>query len=115
MGARDALAGWAERRETFDGFHGQDTLIGRAAARWEEHGDVVVQPRLGHSDIVIAAVRRYRLGVSPSATRLPEAARRFRIVDGHAPLEQGEQVVERIGDGWGRPWAVVLGRSEARR
>jgi hypothetical protein len=116
LGARDALGLWPERRETFDGFHGQDTLIGRAAARWEERGDVLVQPGLGHSDILVTAVRRYRLGAPPPAAKsLPLTARRFRIVDPHAPPEEGERVVERIGDGWGRPWAVVLGRSEARR
>jgi hypothetical protein len=116
LGARDALGVWPGRRETFDGFHGQDTLIGRAAARWEERGDLLVQPGLGHSDILIAAVRRYRLGASPPPARsLPPAVRRFRIVDPRAPLEKGERVVERIGDGWGRQWAVVLGRSEAGR
>ena len=35
LGARDALADWPAAAETFDGFHGQDTLIGRAAARWD--------------------------------------------------------------------------------
>jgi hypothetical protein len=32
-GARDALANWPLRRETFDHFHGQDTLLARAALR----------------------------------------------------------------------------------
>ena len=38
LGARDALAVWPERAETFDGFHGQDTLLARAALRWEASG-----------------------------------------------------------------------------
>ena len=53
LGARDALARWPQRRETFDGFHGQDTLIARAAIRWERYGGVAVAPVFGHSPITI--------------------------------------------------------------
>jgi len=66
LGARDALGTWAESRETFDGFYGQDSMIGRAAARWDRYGSVSVDPRLGfaprqHSFITIATVRDFAL------------------------------------------------------
>jgi hypothetical protein len=110
-GARDAIAVWPERRETFDGFHGQDTLIGRAAARWDEFGEVSVAAGLGHSEILIGAARRYRLGgvrVSPEGDR--RAARQLRIVGSRTSRAGGERVVERVRDGWGREWAIVLAR-----
>jgi len=111
LATRDALRVWPERRETFDGFHGQDTLIGRAAARWGEFGEVFVEPGLGHSDILITAVRRFRLG---ARRMLPgdagRAARQFRIGGSQTPPAGDERVVERVRDAWGREWAVVLAR-----
>jgi hypothetical protein len=109
MGARDALAVWPERRETFDGFHGQDTLIGRAAARWDEQGEVFVERGLGHSDISIAAVRGYRLGTAPLRPRGgASTVRSIRVVGPRMAAGAGERIVENVQDGWGRPWAVVL-------
>ncbi|MGH9368357.1 MAG: hypothetical protein ACRD3M_11850, partial [Thermoanaerobaculia bacterium] len=110
-GARDALLDWPTRRETFDGFHGQDTLIGRAAARWAERGTVSIQPGLGHSDVLIRAVSTYRLGAHPRTAGSGRPPRRFRVVSPAAPPAPGERVVERVRDGWGREWAVVLGRA----
>jgi len=107
LGARDALAVWPWRAETFDGFHGQDTLIGRAAARWEAFGAVEVAAGLGHSPLTIGAVRRYRL--DPDAAGRPAAPRGFRvrIVPPAEARREGERRVEEIRDGWGREWAVV--------
>ena len=107
LGARDALRLWPERAETFVGFHGQDTLIGRSAARWERYGSVDVSPALGHSPITIAAIRRYRL--DPDATPVPRAAPRFRIrvaPPGEAG-RPGERLVETIADPRGTEWARV--------
>ncbi|MGH9316213.1 MAG: glycosyltransferase family 39 protein [Thermoanaerobaculia bacterium] len=115
LGARDALLDWPERRETFEGFHGQDTLIGRAAARWEEYGEVSVEPDLGHSDVLISAVFRYRLASLPGPSAAGHATRRrFRVVAAQTWPARGERQVERVRDGWGHEWAIVLGRAEAR-
>jgi len=98
--ARDALLRWRQRQETLDGFHGADTLIGRAAARWEGFGHVEIEAGLGHSFITIGAVRRYRL--DPDRTVLTIARRQssFRLVaPGTAPMP-GERTVERVRDEW---------------
>jgi len=115
IGARDALIVWPEGRATFDGFHGQDTLIGRAAARWDRFGEVVVAPDIGRSDLGIAAVRNYRL--DPDGGSGPDASRRFRIriLAPDAPPEPGERSVERVADAWGRSWAIVLARRDPAR
>ncbi len=113
QGARQALLLWPARRATFDSFHGEDTLIGRTAARWERQGPVAVAPDLGRSDLTIETVRRYRL--DPAAGPAPlegsvRPAKRFRIVEPRVRPEIGEREVERVDDAWGRSWAVVLGR-----
>ena len=114
LGARDALAVWPERRETFDAFHGQDTLLGRAAARWEAFGRVVVEPGIEHSRITVEAVRKYRLdpdfSASPSfRSNLPaEEAPSFRVTAPRSAPRAGEKVVEWVRDGWGRDWGIVL-------
>ena len=111
LGARDALGAWPGRRETFDGFHGQDTVLARAALRWEAYGSVAVSRELGHSPITIEGIRHYRLEPCPSSSRPSgPAARRFRIVPPDTPAAAGERTVERLRDAWGRDWAVVLGR-----
>jgi hypothetical protein len=111
LGARDALAVWPRRPETFDGFHGQDTLIARAALRWEPYGSVTVTPPLGHSAITIEGIRRYRLGPDAREGLVTAGGRRcFRIAARQTPAGPGERIVERVNDAWGRPWAVVLGR-----
>jgi hypothetical protein len=121
LGARDAMA-WARGRETFESFGGQDTLIGRAAARWDRLGAVAIDAGLGHppdevSDGTIASVRRFRL--DPEEPRLSRffdgvprrGDRSFRIVSPSQATLPGERPVELVRDEWGRPWAVVLGRS----
>ncbi len=109
LGARDALIVWPERRETFDGFHGQDTLIARTALRWERYGPVAVSPDLGHSAITIEGIRRYRLGSdSREDLRGPGRRRCFVVAPPDARAGPRERQVEQVRDAWGRPWAVVM-------
>jgi hypothetical protein len=117
FGARDAILRWPERASTFQGFHGQDTLIGRAALRWECYGAIAIATGLGHSPITYDAIRRYRLDpdlFSRGAPRIREG-RIFRIsAPGSAP-EPEERIVERISDPWGVDWAVVIGKKSRSR
>ena len=115
-GAGQALVEWPARRATFDSFHGEDTLIGRTAARWERYGAVAVVSGLGRSDLTIDTVRRYRLDPASGAGAVPEGAgaprfRTFCVVGPTREPSAGERTVERVRDAWGREWAVVLGRS----
>jgi hypothetical protein len=110
LGARDALLAWPQRRETFDGFHGQDTLLARTALRWERYGSVAISPALGHSAITIGAIRRYRLapGLRESIPAAP--GRCFRIEKPGTSPGSAERITEEAQDAWGRPWGAVLGR-----
>lgn len=111
LGARGALLVWPERRETFDGFHGQDTLLARTALRWERYGTVTVAPGIGHSEITIRGIRRYRLDPDLAENVSPtRRGRLFRIEKLEAAVGAGERPVERVRDAWGRDWAIVLGR-----
>jgi peptidoglycan/LPS O-acetylase OafA/YrhL len=58
VGARDALVRWSRSFDTYWGFHGFDTRIGRAAARWDRFGQVAVESGVGHSPVTIGVVRR---------------------------------------------------------
>jgi hypothetical protein len=121
-GAQEALQCWVDRRETFDAFYGEDTLSGRAAARWERFGSVAVAPGLGFdprsfSSITIDVVRRERLDADARdrERRFGDPAsseRAFRVVAPDSPPLGGERAVERVRDGWGRERAVVYGRKE---
>ncbi|HEY3171010.1 MAG TPA: hypothetical protein VGK86_00390 [Thermoanaerobaculia bacterium] len=120
-GARDALLRWPEERSTFDGYHGEDTLIGRVAARWETQGSLLIEPALGRSDATIDTVRRFHLdpewkSPSPSVPREgrrsdPPFPKRFRVAAVRARAATGEHLVETVRDGWSREWAVVFGRA----
>lgn len=114
LGARAALLRWPEHPETFRSFHGQDTLLGRAAARWGTLGRVEIAPGVGHSPLAIEAVRAYALDPSPydraGSPRLGRIRIRIRIVGAQAAPEAGERVVERIQDPLGSPVAAVLAR-----
>ena len=112
-GLRQASVEWPGLRATFDSFRGEDTLIGRAAARWDRYGTVVVEPNLGRSDLTIDTVRRYRLdSAAPLAAGGPSSetrgARLLRVAARGSSARPGERVVEWVRDGWGREWAVVL-------
>jgi hypothetical protein len=116
VGLRQALLDWPSRRATFDSFHGEDTLIGRAAARWDRYGSVRVASGLGRNDMTIDTVRRYRLDpdrdAAPRVATPEGSGRAFRVAaPGMAPGDD-EHAVERVRDPWGREWAVVLGRGE---
>jgi hypothetical protein len=108
VGFQQALVAWPERRATFDSFHGEDTLIGRAAARWETYGTVAVDPGLGRSDLTIDTVRRYRL----DPRRFLAARARLRASSasrGQAPRVRAGRVVG-VRDAWGRDSAIVVAR-----
>jgi hypothetical protein len=112
LSASEALRVWPMHPETFRGFHGQDTLIGRAADRWDRYGSVEVVPGLGHSRLAIDAVRGYRLDPFARGGAVPHThgVVRVRIAPPFAEASNGERIVERIQDPWGRPWAVVFAR-----
>jgi hypothetical protein len=111
LAARDALLRWPAHPETFRGFHAEDTLLGRAAARWDRYGPVEMEERLGHSPLAFGAVRRY--GLDPHRSEVPGPARlRVRIAGPDAARDPNERLVERVVDPWGRVWAVVLARRD---
>ena len=119
-GVRDALLRWGESRETFDYFHGPDTLIGRAALRWDRFGLTEADAALMHSTITYGAVRHHGLDPDgPFRYGLEESMRRteraFRIVSPEAARLEPARVVERVRDAWGREWAVVLATSQLPR
>ena len=111
LGARDALLVWPERRSTFEGFWGGDTLIGRAAARWEAYGSVRVERGLGYSDPTIDTVRRYRLDPNPGPMPAGgDRSRAFLLASPKRTTGPEERVVERIRDASGREVAIVVAR-----
>ena len=106
LGVRDALAFWPERAETFEGFHGGDTLLARAGLRWE----AAVEPGLGHSDVTIGAIRRFQLreaGASRAGTARRPAAR---VAASGARPAPGERLVERVVAPGGRTIGLVFAR-----
>jgi hypothetical protein len=112
LAARDALLRWPSRPETFDDFHGKDTLLARALLRWERYGEVRLAPELAHSLLTVEGIRRYRLDPDLAPDARPGRAPRtrdFRIVTPGVPRRRGERLVERIGDAWGREWGWVYG------
>ncbi len=120
LAARDALGVWPCHRATFEGYAGQNTLRGLAAARWEQYGRVSEEERLGYDETTVETVRRYRLdpfGSLPRSAPRPRrgtSGRRFRIVPPGTAPGAGERVVERVRDAWGREWGLVLGRRSSR-
>jgi hypothetical protein len=118
IGARDSFR-WARDRGTFDGFHGQDTLVGRAALRWDRYGRVRVAAGLPHDPVTVYVIRRYRLDTDARVVAdahpefwvdRPQARASFRIAPPATLPLPGERAVERVRDGWGRDWAIVLAR-----
>ena len=111
LAARDSLRFWPQRRETFEGFHGQDTVVARAALRWAPYGSVAISRELGHSPITIEGIRRYSLEPCPSSSKPsgPHRIRSFRIVPPKTAPAVSERTVERVRDAWGKDWGIVLG------
>jgi hypothetical protein len=113
LGARDALLVWPERRETFDAFSAQDTLIGRAASRWGRYGAILMEPGIGHSSLAYGAIKSYSLDAD-TVDRAPAPYRSFRvrIANPTTPADslEGERLIEVVQDEWGREWARVLAR-----
>ena len=112
LGVRDTLEVWGRSRATFDGFSGQDTLLARAALRWEALGEVTVENAPAAAPAMVSgvtfdAIRRFRVEERPA----PEGGRRHRlrvrIAAGDAAARPGEHAVEQIRDGWGRTWGIV--------
>ncbi len=118
LGARDALLLWPERAETWVAFHGKDTEIGRAALRWDAYGRVEVPPGLGDSELTIGAVRDYALdpdrGARPEPPRAGSLSTRIARPGTEPDAAEGERVVERVVDPWGKEWARVLSRPQPR-
>jgi hypothetical protein len=118
-GAR-ALLVWGEARATFDNFGGQDTLIARSAARWDSYGRVDLDPEQGENPLTIVGARKYRLdpgretGNGKRETTRERRQRRFRIVAPEEAPREGERLVERVQDDWGREWAWVYGSRATR-
>ena len=101
------------RPETFAGFFGQDTLLGRAMMRWDRFGSVSADPGLGYAPVTFETIRRYRLdpdGGKLAGRAAASAERAFRVAAPGTPPRAGERRVERIADAWGRDWGWVYGR-----
>jgi hypothetical protein len=109
-GARDAIVVWAGSRRTFDDFWAYDTLIARAAARWDAYGSVDVDETLAENVLTVRGARKYRLDPwrrnADPATRITKE-REFRIVSPETAPRPNERLVEKIDDAWGREWARV--------
>ena len=115
VGLEQGLREWPARQATFDGFNGEDTLVGQAAARWSRYGNVEVAHRLGRSDMTVETVRRYALDFdAPPPAPAGSADRHLRIAAPNARRDASERVVESVNDAWGRTWGVVLARKTGR-
>jgi hypothetical protein len=113
-GVHEFLA-WSRARDTFDGFHGQDTIVGRAALRWDAYGRVRIDSRVPHDPVTVYVIRRYRLDPDDRGGRSDfwkdrPGGRALRIAPPATPPQDGERVVEKLRDAWGREWGVVLAR-----
>jgi hypothetical protein len=109
VGARD-LFRWADARGTFASFWGVDTVIGRAALRWDDYGRVTVENAL--HPVTVELIRRYRLDPDNRESRAAATGpkRVFRVAPPATTPSSGERLVERIRDGWGSDVGVVLAR-----
>lgn len=112
LGARDLVL-WADLRSTFDRFIGQETLVGRAAMRWDRYGQVRLDFAGLYSPLVVDTIRRLRVapraeaaGPGPAAGHARQV---FRFLSPGSSAPEGERVVEHVRDAWGREWAVVVG------
>jgi hypothetical protein len=82
----------------------------RAALRWELFGAVAVAPGIGHSDVTIGAIRRYRLD-SGDVERIRGSERReIRVAAPATQPSNGERLVERVVAPGSKTIAVVLAK-----
>lgn len=113
MAAGDLMK-WGRLRPTFDSFIGSETLVGRAAMRWERYGQVRLDFTGLYSPLVVDTIRRLRVApraeaAGPGALAPPQP-RLFRFLAPGASPPAGERIVERVRDAWGREWTVITGR-----
>jgi hypothetical protein len=105
--------------EASEGYQGRDNLLARSVARWQAWGWVSVDARLravlaSGLPVYLDALVRYHLAgggapaAGPSADWSAQSRRRFRLAPAGTAPEPGERLVERVRDGSGREWAVVL-------
>jgi ABC-type thiamin/hydroxymethylpyrimidine transport system permease subunit len=120
LGARDALLTWADSPATFEAFQGTETLLARAAVRWERYGRVELDPdfhpylvyQIVHDDRMDPDETRQRAaffnGAAVSAQGRPRC---FRIVPPAASRRDGERRVEVVQGGAGQEQAEVLAQA----
>src|SRR5262249_57392846 len=99
---------WSRARGTFDGFHGQDTIVGRAALRWDAYGRVELDGRVPHDPVTIYVIRRYRLDPDDRRGRTEfwkplGTGRTFRIGPPGEAARPGGRGAGRPRGGWGTP------------
>ena len=119
LAARDLFLRWGPMLETSEGYQGRDNLIARAVLRWMSYGRVEVDPRLtgvlaGGTTVFLEALVRYRMGgggsPAPADGAGPRSRRIFRVAPASTPPAPQERVLERVRDGTGKEFALVLGR-----
>ncbi len=111
LGARDLML-WSDLKPTFDRFIGQETLVGRAAMRWDRYGEIRLEFAGLYSPLVVDTIRRLRVAPRAEIIGSPAEGRARRVFRFLAPGSEaagGERIVERVRDVWGREWAVVVG------
>ena len=124
LATRDLYLRWGPMLEASEGYQGRDNLIARSVERWQSYGWVSVDPDLSsvlanRATVYLDALVRYQLAGGASAASGPgaeagaQSKRRFRIAPVGALPGPGERLVERVRDGNGREWAVVLGGKSA--
>lgn len=114
LGARDALERWPFRRETFDAFAGEQTLLARSALRWSAVGEVEVANALPHDALLVGGILRHRVVSREERERLSllravRGGARFRLEPAGRTPREG-RVVERVVDAWGRERGLVVAR-----
>ena len=122
LAARDVFLRWGPMLEAWEGYQGRDNLLARSALNWDRYGAVSVDPRLSsvlasRSMVFFDVLVRYGLGEPEfHLSRASRAERRFLLAPAEVSPTTGGRIVERVRDGRGTLWAVVIGaRNEDRR
>ncbi len=114
----EQLVQWDRQRGMYVEMVGQHTTVGWAAARWERYGQVRLEASPLYGTLTVDVIRQFRILPRREAAAAPPAGARdrvFRICPPEAPPREGERVVERVRDAWGKDWAVVFGRRDSGR